>query len=365
MSSITGIPWAEATLNTHYGCTKVSPACKNCYAESMTRRLVANPQTSHLVQDVMAAGRWTGVVNVFPERMEQALHWKKPRMIFVNSMSDTFHEQISDGALDKIFAYMALAPQHTFLLLTKRARRMKEYLTSRITVQEWQDALSSAAADMHLSDEAQCQIASAIGNHLVDEMNVGWPMRNVWCGVTIEDQKNADDRVPFLLGTPAMKRFVSIEPMLEEIDLRASYQEEYHYCSKCGWQGTETDNNCSMCNDGEFIGFQDDGRCNNGHDGFRVECCPKCGSDGSIYAFDSVKEDDFLPLVGLDWVICGTESLGNKAGRAPDLDAVRDLRDQCVDADVPFFLKQLPDGKGGLVKEPGLDGKQWLQYPER
>lgn len=308
MSSITGIPWAEATLNTHYGCTKVSPACKNCYAERMTRRLAANSKTAPLVQDVMAAGKWTGIVNVFPQRMEQVLKWKKPRMIFVNSMSDTFHEQAMDEALYMIFAYMGLAPQHTFLVLTKRAERMADFMSS-LTTAGWKRRLQNALPTRELHKAYS---------------NVEQPLKNIWCGVTVETQEQVDNRVPWLMSTPAAARFVSIEPMLGEINLTAV--------------------------DLGVVGY------NNLYINTLTSSTGKAMETmGQVPDWHS-----------LDWVICGTESLaGGRAGRTPDLDAVRDLRNQCVDANIPFFLKQLPNGKGGLVKEPELDGEKWLQYPER
>jgi protein gp37 len=298
MSNKTGIPWAEATINTHYGCTKVSAACENCYAERMTRRLAANPQTQHLTQDTIKPnGEWTGVVNVFPQRMEQVLSWKKPRMIFVNSMSDTFHENVPDEALYMIFAYMGLAPQHTFLVLTKRAERMMQFMNTLTSV-GWKRRLQGALPARELQ-KAYTKIER--------------PLENIWCGVTIENQAWANERIPYLLETPAAKHFVSIEPML-------------------GWISLS-----SIC-------------CDNGF------------SLNSLISHHG--SDEAPPWRALDWVICGTESLGNKAGRSPDFDAVRNLRDQCSEAGVPFFLKQLPDGTGKLIKEPELDGKKWLQYPE-
>jgi protein gp37 len=125
------------------------------------------------------------------------LRWTKPRRIFVCSMTDLFGEWVSDEQLDRIFAVMALAPQHTFLVLTKRAERMREYLSAP-------------------------KILSRLAQALPGRGIVGyspWPLLNVWLGVSVEDQRRADERIPHLLATPAAARWLSIEPMLEAIDL--------------------------------------------------------------------------------------------------------------------------------------------------
>jgi protein gp37 len=132
------------------------------------------------------------------------LCWKKPRRIFVNSMSDLFHEAVHDAWIDFIFAVMVLSPQHTFLVLTKRPERMRDYLTHRL-----RECLIGQQADLqHL---ARTDVP-------VFEWS-GLPLPNVWLGVSVEDQATADARIPHLLATPAAKRFVSAEPLSAPFDL--------------------------------------------------------------------------------------------------------------------------------------------------
>jgi len=128
------IEWTDQTLNPAVGCSPVSPACDNCYAVRMATRLAANPKTARRYDGVVAGGSWTGRVNLFPEVMEKALRRKRPTRFFVGSMTDLFHPNIPLHFLDKIFAYMCVAPQHVFQILTKRPERMREYVSSMYTV---------------------------------------------------------------------------------------------------------------------------------------------------------------------------------------------------------------------------------------
>jgi protein gp37 len=194
MADKSKIEWCDATISPLYGCTRVSPACQNCYAEKLAARFVRNPQVQHLYAGTVGTGgKWTGKLNLHPERMEEALRWKKPRRIFVASQADLFHEDVPDSFLDAVFAYMAFAPQHTFLLLTKRPERMRYYLTVHCKTSE--------------------PIINADGSKTFT-VGVPLPLPNVWLGVTVEDQQRADERIPVLLDTPAAKRFVSMEPLL-------------------------------------------------------------------------------------------------------------------------------------------------------
>lgn len=184
MADKSKIQWCDATINPCYGCSPVSPACDNCYAARMAHRL------GKLTEGTVKDGRWTGKVNLFPERVEQALRWRKPRRVFVGSMTDLFHENVPDEFLDRIFAYMAVTPQHAFILLTKRPARMRDYVLGTIERgMTWREGVTGRLPS------------------------------NVWLGVTAEDQQRADERIPILLDTPAAKRFVSIEPMLGPVDL--------------------------------------------------------------------------------------------------------------------------------------------------
>jgi protein gp37 len=183
------------------GCTRVSEGCRNCYAERMAARFsgvddsdlrggtVARPYAFHGYAHMTPAGpRWTGRVELIPSKLDEPLHWKKPRRVFVNSMSDLFHEALTNGQINRVFSVMARAPQHTFQVLTKRPARMADYF-------------------------AWARVANAT-------VKV-WPLPNVWLGVSVEDQATADERIPLLLQTPAAVRWVSYEPALGPVDFEA------------------------------------------------------------------------------------------------------------------------------------------------
>ncbi|MCC2097998.1 MAG: phage Gp37/Gp68 family protein, partial [Hyphomicrobiales bacterium] len=204
----------------------------------------------------------------------------KPRMIFVNSTSDLFHENVPDEWIDRIFAVMALSPQHTFQVLTKRAKRMRKYLNRPDHAEQIDRAMDDVApAHWHRRE-------------LQDFANANDVLPNVWLGVSAERQKEADERVPDLLATPAAVRFVSAEPLLGPID---------------------------------FTNIAD----NSDADDFtRVNAL---NGDEGIY----------LRRIGglrLDWVIVGGES--GKDARPMHPDWARQIRDDCEQAGVPFFFKQ-------------------------
>lgn len=246
MADKTGIEWTEATWNPVTGCSKVSQGCKHCYAERDWARLSANPKTVYF-------GRPFTDVMCHPERLDQPLRWTKPRRIFVNSMSDLFHEDVPDDFLPDVFAVMAVAKQHTFQILTKRHVRMHEVLNDGVFF--------------------EAVVCSARG-YGVELKTHDWPLQNVWIGISLEDQITADERIPLLLQTPAIVRWISAEPLLGPVDL-SDYLEFY-------------------------VGTGD--------------------------------------TFGLDWIVAGGES-GTKA-RPMHPDWVRSLRDQCLEAGVPFLFKQ-------------------------
>ena len=210
MSDNSTIEWTDATWNPVTGCTKVSPGCDHCYAETF-------------------AERWRGTaghyfeggfdVQLRPDKLDQPLKWKKPRKVFVNSMSDLFHKDIPDQYIAKVFAVMALAPQHTFQVLTKRHARMRSLLSA----DSFYEAISNAATD--LIDTARAVGPTGIGKGSVlvtrprNLWRPIWPLPNVWLGVSVENQKWADIRIPALMDTPAAVRFLSCEPLLGPVDL--------------------------------------------------------------------------------------------------------------------------------------------------
>jgi len=226
--------------------------------------------------------RWK-VSSLTSERdLAKPLHWRRPRHAILQF--DPFHESVPDEWIDKIFAVMALAPQHTFQVLTKRAKRMRDYIGTRAG--DWNIVLPDAfrpgalpisrhAVIAHLGDTTEEH------RKLYDAKPTRWPLPNVWLGVTAEDQPRADERIPDLLATPAAVRFVSVEPMLGQIDFSKWF----------------------------FV-----------------------GAEGGIeYAYSRSQL--------LDWIICGGES--GPGARPMNLEWFRGLFAQCQAAGVPFFGKQL------------------------
>lgn len=288
MSDSTKIEWSDATWNPVTGCTKVSPGCEHCYAETMYERF--NGKGSF------------ATVTTHPERLEKPLSWRKPRKVFVNSMSDLFHDDVPDEFIAKVFAIMADCPRHTFQILTKRHARMRSLLTRFLT-----DRLVNA-------------VSWDMGRGTVEDSR--WPLPNVWLGVSVEDQKWANIRIPALLDTPAAVRWISAEPLLRPVDLHA-----YWLHGEPAW-GPEY---------------------------------PEPSSPTGMPVQDLIRKPR------LDWVVVGGES--GPGARPMDPDWAREIRDRCVEADVPFLFKQFGAhdvdgkrvGKGRAGRE--LDGRTWDQYP--
>jgi len=177
---LTGIPYLDEVWNVTHGCTKVSAGCANCYAARLSDRF---PHGGNF-----------GDVIPRESQLDKPLHWRRPRRVGVCFMSDLFHERVPDEFLDKVFAVMALTPQHTYVLLTKRPERMRMYI-------------SDPALDDRL-----CELNEELGPR-------GWPPPNVWLGVSVENQQAADERIPLLLETPAAEWWLSVEPLLGAVDL--------------------------------------------------------------------------------------------------------------------------------------------------
>jgi len=238
----TSIEWCDTVWNPTTGCTKVGAGCKNCYAERMASRFWGERKFTD--------------VRCHRERLDAPLHWRKPRRVFVDSMSDLFHKDVPFEFVAKVFGTMALCFENIFMILTKRPERMRDFSCNY---------LPNLALWSKINEKS---------------------LRNVWLGVSAERQEEFNERTYFLDLVPATIRFASIEPMLGEIRL---------------------------------------GRAR------------------------------------LDWIICGCES--GPGARPMFHDWARSLRDQCQEAGVPFFLKQMMiDGK--LVKMPALDGVVWNQFPK-
>ncbi|MFT4117443.1 DUF5131 family protein [Bradyrhizobium sp.] len=226
MSENSKIEWTDATWNPITGCSVLSPGCKRCYAMGLAgTRLRNHPSRKGLTEESNAGPVWNGKVRFNGEWLLQPLAWSRPRMIFVCAHGDLFHESVPDNWIDQVFAVMALAPRHTFQVLTKRAQRMREYLTDddvgeRIALAAhklWAAKLAPGAKG-YLSIEV---LRDAFGLKHVSETLQSWPLLNVWLGVSAERQQEASERIPYLLATPAAVRFVSLEPLLGPIDLGA------------------------------------------------------------------------------------------------------------------------------------------------
>jgi len=324
VAETTAIEWTRgddgtpgATWNPVTGCTKISPGCDRCYAETF-------------------AERWRGVpghhfengfdIQTRPDRLTLPLRWKKPRRVFLDSMFDLFHSDISDGYIARVWDVMARCPQHTFLILTKRPGRMRSW------VQRW----ASREGDHRVSPDALPQGPEAVRatytsgrSHLFADMldDMGeppqgcayplydwmegprwWPgvLPNVWLGASVEDQKWADIRIPALLETPAAVRFLSAEPLLGEINLRQAVipmgSERGHGLTASYVHGSG--------------------------------CCDR--------------------FHGIDWVIVGGES--GRRSRPMDLQWASQLVTQCRDASVPVFVKQLGSAFG---PRKGADMATW------
>ena len=264
MAATSSIEWTDATWNVITGCTWKSRGCDNCYAAQLAAtRLRQHPSRSGLVD---GKGNWTGEVRFNGQWLDQPLRWRRPRRIFTVAHGDLFHEAVPDKWLDLVFAVIAQATQHTFQILTKRPGRARHYLSS-----------------------------------LQRRDSYPWP--HVWLGTSAEDQAAADARISMLALTPAVVRWVSLEPLLGPIDLS------------------------------------------------RI-------SIGYPYAIDARYRSEGYG--GLHWVVAGGES--GPGARPMHPDWVRSLRDQCIESGTPFFFKQWGGrrpGSNGRI----LDARTWDEMP--
>lgn len=205
----TKIEWTDETWNPVRGCSRVSEGCRNCYAEGVAARFTgAGMPYEGLITKTTKGPTWNGEIKLVPEKLDQPLRWTRPRRIFVNSMSDLFHPAVPDEFVDKVFAVMALAKQHTFQILTKRPDRMLRYFTHHFT----RSKCSRKASEFSGKRDSE-------GGGDISVSDGPFPLPNVWLGVSIEDQATADDRIPLLLKTPAAVRWISAEPLLGPVDL--------------------------------------------------------------------------------------------------------------------------------------------------
>ncbi len=381
MSTNSGIEWTEATWNCLIGCTKVSPGCLLCYAMTMAARIAnaaqARLRAGQAITDVQAAYRrvvmwerggkdaadnndkalpkWNNRVELLDSVLHEPLTWKRPKVVFVNSMSDLFHESVPFEFIDKVFAVMALTPHHTYQVLTKRPERMAEYL-------RWDGHEKASEEQRRNCNCRQCKIVRCIADVLKSkgvgewDATVGpatyiwqnWPLPNVWLGTSCENQQTADERIPHLLRVPAAVRFLSLEPLLGPIDLTA------HLCRGQVRRTRVKDPYC----DGEMTESDDAYcvRCNE-HLGGQVR---SANPTGHRYAQKMVDDawSAHRAKHGIHWVICGGESGAN--ARPMNIEWARSIVSQCKSAGVPVFVKQLGArpylkwSRSKTINKPGL-----------
>ena len=326
MAEISKIEWTDATWNPITGCTMVSAGCTNCYAMGLAgSRLRHHPSRAGLTRETGGRSVWTGDVRFNEGWLDQPLRWLAPRRIFVCAHGDLFHEAVPDEWIDRVFAVMALCPQHTFQVLTKRPERMREYVLGlncdgarRFVVAT---AAERIANNFPIWDGNGYRFWDGYAGKSWDQKVTAvltgpqWPLPNVWIGTSIEDQATADARIPHLLATPAAVRFTSAEPLLGPVDLLVT-----------------------------------DSR---GHDisSLRGIACDPMDPDGS---------DEYYRTGKVDWVVVGGES--GPGARPMHPDWARSLRDQCAAAGVPFFFKQWGEWSPCTL-EADDDGKPLAAYP--
>lgn len=295
MADHTHIEWTDATWNPITGCSIVSPGCTNCYAMKLAgTRLKHIESRACLTVDSKAGPVWNGQVRFNEQWIQQPLKWKRPRRIFVCAHGDLFAENVPDAWIDEVFAIMAVAPQHTFQVLTKRAKRMRSYLAAPDTKRriynlacDW--VVAGVANVILVAPGIDPAVTPGGTKVLLDQ----WPLPNVWLGISAEDQQRAEERVPELLATPAAIRFVSAEPLLGPIDFET-------LC--IGWYFIDALKGRKYHDAPEpYVGA--------------TEACAK-----------------------LDWIIVGGES--GKGARPMHPDWARSIRDQCASTGTAFFFKQ-------------------------
>lgn len=310
---MSSIEWTDATWNPVVGCRRVSEGCRNCYAERMAARVVSmsrarNASTPYervvrLGDDGAPRPLWNGRAVTLPERLADPLRWRKPRRVFVNSMSDLFHEDVPDEFIAAVFGVMAATPQHTYQVLTKRPARAVEWLEGHPGGEPAAWAARAELLNSGVWAEGDPGLTKGSARTLIDLAEsfgepAPWPLPNVWLGVSVEDQATADERIPLLLDCPAAVRFVSYEPALGPVDFAP-------------WLAPEP------------------------------EGCPCCR--GTLRRLvRTLRRREALQgrlSVGLDWIIVGGES-GPDARRF-ELQWARDTIMAGRKAGVPVFVKQL------------------------
>lgn len=307
MGDKSNIEWTDASWNPITGCSRKSKGCENCYAERMAgTTLVNNADYKGTVKQTTDGPRWTGHINFIEDRLMQPLLWKRPRRIFVNSMSDLFHENVPFEFIDKVFAVMMLAHWHVFQILTKRADIMYDYLCNRVR-------------NDHFNIETEAMNYA----RYYDDKLVKFPLPNVLIGVSVENQETSNDRIRYLNHAPAAIKFISYEPALDYVNFIGD-----------------------VLNGGHILGPIMEPRIE------RIDT--EIGFEESL---------EFISPI--DWIIVGGESGVN--ARPFDINWARHIIAQCRKAGVACFVKQFGsnpviDGKP-LSVNYGKNGNMAL-WPE-
>jgi len=292
MASLSTIEWTDRTWNPVRGCSVVSPGCINCYAMKQAHRFSGKGKAYEgLTKQTSGGPQWTGKVREVWTSLLEPLSWKKPQRIFVNSMSDLFHEDVEAAFISEVFGVMRLAWWHTFQILTKRPARMRELLNDP----EFQTAIENSEAF----------------NRLPDEHAWEWPLPNIWLGVSAEDQQRADERIPLLLQTPAAVRFVSAEPLIGPIDFES-----------IEWPGGAWNHRVDVIRGGYW-----------NSEGWRgLGPAAQLGDPRGGFTNHS-------DMATIDWVIVGGES--GPGARPCAMEWIEHIVQQCKAASVTCFVKQL------------------------
>lgn len=305
-----GIAWTEQTWNPIRGCSRVSEGCRNCYAETVAARFSGPGQPYEGLVRLSAEGkhgraRWNGTVRFVPEKLAEPLRWTRPRRVFVNSMSDLFHEAVPFEQVAAIFGVMAAAHRHVFQVLTKRPERAREFF--RWVVDQEGNPVRTAVVAARANG---CDI----GWPLPGAHPLYWPLPNVWLGVSVEDQKTADARVPVLLHTPAAVRWVSYEPAIGPVDFERWIDPVGVSCD-------------DVCSDARFVKESEVDTYKRGRE--LVPCCPDFGASATWTKHDP----------GLDWIVVGGES--GPGARPFELAWARRVIEQARVTGCRVFVKQL------------------------
>jgi protein gp37 len=370
---MSSIEWTDETWNPVVGCARVSPGCEHCYAETMAARHVlmsrAQGRTSPYLPVVdVERRRWNRNAVFLPERLAEPLTWRSPRRMFVNSMSDLFHADLSFDQIASVFAVMAATPRHTYQVLTKRPARMLEFFAHTFGLENTEVTINREASERGWViwdgraprggwPKKTRPVDLFAYPRLPDMRTLSkrlpwvWPLPNVWLGVSVEDQAAADKRIPLLLQVPAAVRFISAEPLLGPIQLR----EEWLL--------------------GRFL------HCPEDTDDPATDGCNGCEAVPSARRVDGPLSGDVCSAVrgpALAWVIIGGES--GPGARPCDLAWLRSIVEQCERARVACFVKQLgarpvvehaaPELQRRIKNPKGGDPAEWpadlrvRQFPE-